>query len=219
MKRVILHWSASGYEPSAACLDAYHFIIDGAGEIVPGDWPVSANASIDPPRYAAHTRHCNTGSIGVSVAAMFGATGWPAMDPGPYPILPVQIDALAALVARLCADHRIAITRETVLTHAEVEPALGIAQRGKWDIRWLPGMDRVGGAVEIGDMLRGRIARAAAASLPASSAPPRGCEPARFVAPVGLDQAIPLLEGAIADLAAARDALDAAARPHPAKPQ
>ena len=49
------------------------------------------------------------------------------------------------------------VTPETVLTHAEVQPTLGITQRAKWDITWLPGMEKPQDPREVGDILRAKI--------------------------------------------------------------
>jgi hypothetical protein len=122
-------------------------------------------------QYAAHTLNCNTGSIGVAVAAMAGAVERP-FNPGKAPITPAQVEGLVKLVRDLCRGYGIPVTRETVLSHAEVQPTLGIKQRGKWDIAWLPGMDAPGDPVKVGDHLRGLIAAAAPPKPPASAPKP-----------------------------------------------
>lgn len=160
MDRIILHWSAGTHDVSALDRAHYHFTVDGAGNVHPGTHAPEDNAGpLKPGRYAAHTLNCNTGSIGVALAAMAGAVERP-FAPGAYPITEAQVAALVALVARLCREHRIPVTRRTVLSHAEIQPTLGIQQRGKWDIAWLPGMDRPGDPVEVGDRLRARISGA-----------------------------------------------------------
>jgi hypothetical protein len=68
-----------------------------------------------------------------------------------------QLDAMAEEVARLCIAHDIPVTRWSVLTHAEVQPTLGIAQRQKWDVLVLPGMARPGDPFEVGDRIRAMI--------------------------------------------------------------
>ena len=78
---------------------------------------------------------------------------------GSYPLTQKQLDACAVLCADLCETYKIPVSRHTVLTHAEVEPTLGIRQRGKWDITWLPGMSNTGDPVEVGDKIRGMIER------------------------------------------------------------
>ena len=62
---------------------------------------------------------------------------------GRYPITELQIDVMATFVADLCRKYRIPVTRRTVLSHAEVQPTLGFRQNAKWDISWLPGMDKL----------------------------------------------------------------------------
>ena len=159
MKRIIIHWTAGSYRPSGLDLTHYHRLIDGDGVVHVGRHPISANAGpgkLISGRYAAHTASCNTGSIGVAICAMSGATDAP-LNPGKYPIKPLQVDTLVKLIVDLCDEYGIPITRETVLTHAEVQPTLGIRQAGKWDIRWLPGMAGIGGAVEVGDIFRERV--------------------------------------------------------------
>lgn len=159
MQRIIMHWSAGAHSVSALDRQHYHFIIDSGGAVHDGDHPPEANERPVAGRYAAHTLNCNTGSIGVALAAMAGAVEAP-FSQGRYPITDAQVEALAALCARLCARYGISVTRKTVLSHAEVQPTLGIKQRGKWDIAWLPGMDRPGDPVAVGDALRARIATA-----------------------------------------------------------
>lgn len=78
---------------------------------------------------------------------------------------------MAALCAELCRQYDIPVSRTTVLTHAEVQPTLGITQRGKWDVTWLPGMSGPGAPVAVGDMLRARVV-AELAPAPQVPAPP-----------------------------------------------
>jgi hypothetical protein len=76
---------------------------------------------------------------------------------GPHPMTADQIKAGCRHVAGLAQRYGIAVTRRTILTHAEVQPTLGIKQKGKWDIRWLPDMRVIGEPVEVGDELRAII--------------------------------------------------------------
>lgn len=160
MKRIIWHWTAGGHKANATDRRHYHIIIEGDGTVVKGNSPISANAHISDPKngktYAAHTRGLNTESIGVAVAAMRGAKESP-FDTGPSPITPAQVDALVRVTADLCREYGIAVTEKTVLSHAEVQPRLGVRQRAKWDISWLPGMTRAGDPMAIGDGLRDRV--------------------------------------------------------------
>jgi hypothetical protein len=156
----------------------YHYIVEGDGTVVAGNSPVSANLRIANPNdgstYAAHTAGANTGSIGVSMAAMRGAKERP-FDPGPSPITGPQVEAFVRLVARLSVEYGIPVTPTTVLTHAEVQPNLGIPQRNKWDITWLPGRAGVSAPSVIGDhlrtLIRNEIAKEAAPPAPKAPAP------------------------------------------------
>lgn len=166
MKRIILHWTAGTNRVSPLDRQHYHYIIGGDGEVIEGDWPVSANERPTAGKYAAHTLNCNTGAIGVALAGMHGAVESP-FNAGEHPITAEQVSALWALCARLCKEFDIAVTRETVLTHAEVQPTLKIKQRGKWDITWLPTMAAPGDPISVGDILRKGIRDAM--GMPAAS--------------------------------------------------
>lgn len=154
--RIIWHWTAGTHVVSSTDKEHYHFIIGGDGGCVTGRHSPQANVSTSDGAYAAHTRNCNAGSIGVAVAGMYGATEQP-FSAGQYPIRDVQVDALVRLTADLCRKYGIPVTPRTVLSHAEVEPTLGIAQAGKWDVSWLPGMTLPSDPVTVGDTLRRRI--------------------------------------------------------------
>ncbi len=153
MKRIIIHWTGGRYDANASDRRHYHAIVQGDGSTVLGDHLPEANESTADGRYAAHTRALNTGSIGLAMAGMIHAREHP-FSAGPQPILSSQLAAFVALVADFADNYSIPITPQTVLTHAEVQPTLGVWQRGKWDITWLPGMTGPGDAVEVGDRLR-----------------------------------------------------------------
>ena len=101
---------------------------------------------------------------------MNGAVERP-FDAGRFPIRQAQVDATVRLCADLCETYDISVTPETVLTHAEVQDTLGIAQRWKWDITWLPGFSGLQPASVIGNDLRRQIndARYAGATRPAGA--------------------------------------------------
>ena len=183
MNRIVLHWTAGGHRANGTDKRAYHVIIEGDGTVVRGNSPISANSHIRNPKdgssYAAHTRGLNTGSIGVALAAMRGARERP-FSAGPSPITEAQIDVLARVCADLCKEYGIPVQRDTVLTHAEVQPTLKVAQRAKWDITWVPGMRAVGDPVAVGDGLRDRIKEKLAP--PARLAKPAPAAPSGFAA-------------------------------------
>lgn len=156
LKRIILHWTAGAGRPSALDRSHYHFLVDREGGVHNGDYAPEANIRPLRGAYAAHTLNCNTGSVGIGLCGMVGAVEKP-FSAGSAPLTVLQVEAACALARSLCRKYGISVSRETVLTHAEVQPTLGIRQRGKWDICWLPGMESVGDPVQIGDRLREKI--------------------------------------------------------------
>lgn len=156
MKRIIMHWTAGAYTPNSVDKKAYHKLIDGDGNVHDGAFPISANqAPLLKGGYAAHTLNCNTDSIGVALCAMAGAVEAP-FKAGSYPITKKQEEVLVALVRSLATQYNIPITNKTILTHAEVQTNLGIAQKNKWDITYLPSLGKTT-AKAIGDHLRAKI--------------------------------------------------------------
>ena len=161
MKRIHLHWTGGGHTPNAIDLKHYHFIVAGNGDVVHGNLAPEANLDVSDGQYVAHTRGANTGAISVALAGMLGAIERPFYE-GSAPINTDQLAAMAVLVAELCDTYKIPVTRKTVLTHAEIEPTLGIKQLGKWDITWLPGMAAPGDPIVVGDRLRDMVKAAQA---------------------------------------------------------
>ena len=159
LHRIVMHWTAGAYGDIALERRAYHVLIARDGRAVMGDYAPEANADCTDGRYAAHTRALNTGSIGLSIDAMAGAHERP-FDHGPSPITEAQVAGLVREVADLCLTYSIPVSPYSVLTHAEVQGRLGVAQKAKWDITWLPGMTAPGPATAVGDRLRADIARA-----------------------------------------------------------
>jgi hypothetical protein len=158
MLRVIVHWTAGSYAVSATDCESYHIIVGGDGKLVRGDNSIKANVSTsDSDGYAAHTKNCNSGSIGISAACMAGAQESP-FHPGAYPLTKAQWEILAQVAAELCAEYDIDVTPETVLQHGEVQANLGIAQDGKWDICKLPWSGSMS-AGEVGDEFRTMVSK------------------------------------------------------------
>jgi hypothetical protein len=155
MKRIINHWTGGTYKVSALDKKHYHVIIDGDGKWVKGDYTIEANEVTSDNDYAAHTLNCNTGSIGISCAAMAGAKE--KKTNGSYPLKEEQWEEMVRQNARFCIKYSIPVTAKTVLTHAEVEKNLGIKQRGKWDIAVLPFDESIVGAAAVGDKLRNDV--------------------------------------------------------------
>jgi hypothetical protein len=156
--RIVVHWSGGTHDVSADDRQYYHYIVSGDGRVERGLYPVRANDSTsDRDGYAAHVRYLNTGSIGVALAGMHGSRERPYY-PGAYPLTAVQWRAAVLLLVDLCEHYQIQAERRTLLTHAEVEPVLGVDQRGKWDIVVHPESGAVVAPTVVGDWMRARVA-------------------------------------------------------------
>lgn len=156
MSRIILHWSAGAHKASALDKEHYHVIVEGSGIVVKGDHDISDNVNTADGEYAAHTRGTNTGSIGVSLACMAGAIERP-FNPGKFPMTKTQWDKAMQVIAELAAFYKIPVTDKTILSHAEVQPNLGIQQAGKWDVTRLAFDPSVVGAKACGDKMRREV--------------------------------------------------------------
>lgn len=156
MSKIIVHWSAGQNKASDVDKEHYHFIVEGSGNVVRGDNSIADNVNTADGKYAAHTRGTNTGSIGVSYAGMLGAVENP-FNPGKYPITKTQWEAGIKLIAQLAKEYSIPVTDKTILTHAEVQKNLGIAQAGKWDFTRLVFAPELIGAKAVGDRMRAEI--------------------------------------------------------------
>ena len=159
LKRIVMHWTAGSNSANEIDLRHYHEIVEADGTRVLGNLRPEANESTSDGNYAAHTRAFNKDAIGLSMAGMAGAEERP-FKAGQYPLTKVQVEMFAEMVAEYAETYSIGITRENVLTHAEVQITHGIIQAGKWDITWLPGMSRPGNAIQVGDKLREMVAAA-----------------------------------------------------------
>jgi len=153
MERIVVHWTGGGHKASANDRAHYHLLIEADGNVVQGIPTIDLNQRPARKGYAAHTLRCNSGSIGVSLCCMAGAIEAP-FHPGVAPMTKTQWDALPHVLAALCKFYQIPVTPQTVLSHAEVQPTLGIAQKQKWDITRLPFGPAVVGARAVGEIFR-----------------------------------------------------------------
>lgn len=162
MNRITGHHAASGYTPSKEALKAYHRVINGDGEVIAGNHSISDNAPgrpLTPGTYAAHTWKLNSGNIGVAILAMRNAQ-WANPSGGTNPVLLRQVDAYCKEVATLAIDYNITSDRRFILTHAEVQPTLGVTQKNKWDFDYDPRYrSKSRDPIAIGDELRQEISR------------------------------------------------------------
>jgi hypothetical protein len=147
LTRIHMHWTGGGHTANATDRKSYHVVIEGSGkEII--CHPEAARL--------AHTLNANGGAIGISMACMAGAVERP-FSWGSAPMISAQLHGMAKAAARLARQYDIPITRYSVLTHAEVQPVLGIKQRNKIDIMCLPGMNEMQDPIKIGDKIRAII--------------------------------------------------------------
>lgn len=153
---IVFHWTAGAGMASGLDRTHYHYLVQRDGSVAAGTLKPEANINTADARYSAHTLGANSGRIGVAMCGMMGAVERP-FNAGSAPISRVQVTAMCRLLADLCRQYQIPVTRQTVLSHAEVQPTLGIRQRGKWDVAWLPGMTTVGDPVVIGDRIRADV--------------------------------------------------------------
>lgn len=128
VRRCILHWTAGLPEPTALDKRHYHLLIRQDGAAVRGNTPIGSVAS--------HTRLLNTGSVGIAVCGMLGAT--PRGHYGPYPLTAVQVERMTQGVAEVCHAYELAVTERTVLCHSEAWRVYRRPQLGKFDIDVLP---------------------------------------------------------------------------------
>jgi len=161
--RLHLHWTAGAPGIIPLERDHYNYVVDDKACVWAGSHPPEAQTPDNIKRgskyYAAHTLNANSYAIGLAIDAMANAVEVP-FDPGNNPITQAQLDSAIMFSASLCKKYGIPVERDRVLTHAEVQPTLGIKQNNKWDIMWLPGMAKPGKALEVGDHLRALIKEA-----------------------------------------------------------
>lgn len=158
MSRIHVHWTAGGYKANATDRQHYHVLVEGDGKLVRGNPSIKLNQA--PVKKgsgsAAHTRSGNSGAIGVSMCCMRGAVERP-FNPGPSPMTKVQWDVMVEAVAQLAARYKIPVTDKSILTHAEVQPNLGIKQSGKWDVAILAFDRSFDTPRKVGDRLRAEV--------------------------------------------------------------
>lgn len=159
MTRIHVHWTGGSYLANKTDLNAYHILIEGNGRVVRGNKSIAANAPGSALKAASHTLGANTGAIGVSMCCMAGAVEKP-FSAGRYPTTRAQWDNAMEVIAILARRYEIPVTPITILTHAEVEPNLGIRQKNKWDIVCLAFDDSIAvGCQQIGRLMRLKIAQ------------------------------------------------------------
>ena len=155
MTAIVEHWTGGGHRANPTDLGSYHVLTEGDGTPRYGV-DIARNSGGAHAGYAAHTRGANTNRIGHSMCGMLGAREVP-FDPGSQPLTLVQWNRHVLAAADLCEVYRIAVARDKLLFHAEVQPTLGITQNGKWDVVRLPFDDSVRGSRAVGDRFRDEV--------------------------------------------------------------
>ena len=152
-KEVILHWTASGYNPNQVDCKAYHYLIDGQGKLHYGYFKPEDNLDCNDGKYAQHCGGGNTGRIGIAFCGMNGYS--PSHPYTCYPINITQVEAVCKLTAEILIKYNLPSNK--VRTHAE----FGIdnpntSSHGKIDIHTLC-YNNIKGYKEVGDLLRKKI--------------------------------------------------------------
>lgn len=155
MIAIVEHWTGGGHKANATDLSSYNVLTEGDGAVRYGV-DIRLNSGSLKTGYAAHTRAANTNRIGHSMCGMMGAVEHP-WNPGRAPLTLVQWNRQVLAAADMSEVYRIAVARDKLLFHAEVQGTLGIAQNGKWDVIRLPFDDSVRGARAIGDRFRDEV--------------------------------------------------------------
>lgn len=154
--RTITHWTGGGGKANDLDKKHYHTLTEHDGNIVAGNETLEDNIVTSDGDYAAHTLRLNTRSGGFAMAGMLGAVENP-FDAGSSPINEKQFEAHCAHLAKVHTEQALPVNGRTCLTHAEVEPTLGVKQDGKWDLTRLPFKPEIRGAIPVGDYMRERV--------------------------------------------------------------
>jgi hypothetical protein len=153
LTRLHLHWTAGGHKANATDRRAYHALFEGDAKVI---------FSASPEVRRSHTLNANGGAIGLSMCCMAGAQEQP-FNPGAAPMTVLQLHAMCEQAAVWSLAFDIPVSPWSILTHAEVQPTLGIKQRNKWDVTWIPGMPATADPINVGnrirDIIRAKLAK------------------------------------------------------------
>lgn len=159
VRGIVWHWTAGAKGLIDLELKAYNFLHDVEGNTYDGKATIAEQVMYDWRRGigASHTRSMNTGWLGQSLDAMAGAKQTKPITWGSNPITWEGIDAMLEQSADLVEEYDIPVSKWTTLSHAEVQPTLGVRQKWKWDYVVLPGDSVSRDPVEVGNILRKRM--------------------------------------------------------------
>lgn len=148
LHRLHWHWTVGWHKANSTDRQHYHFLFEGDGH------EIEANPVL---KVLAHTKNANSGALGLSLCGMVGAVERP-FNPGPEPITEAAVAAMIRRSALLAINYDIPVSRWSTLTHAEIQPTLGVAQRQKWDVNYHPGLTAPTDPITAGDWFRARLA-------------------------------------------------------------
>lgn len=153
---VVWHWTAGSKGIVSVERRAYNALVDEEGGVHDGEFRPESQATYAVGRAASHTLNANSHRAGISMDCMAGAKERP-LNWGSHPMTENHITGMLEETGLWCRRFGIIPSKFTTLSHAEVQPTLGIKQRFKWDVTCLPGMKAVDDPVKIGDHLRERL--------------------------------------------------------------
>ena len=170
--KIVVHWTAGGHKANSVYIAAYHFLVEGDGNIVKGSHSVWNNSVTNMNKinrrtgnYAHHTGGGNTGAIGVALCGMYGYIS--PYKVGKYPLKKAQCEAAFALLAKLCKDYK--IDDKNVITHWEFAKAHpSSTSAGKIDITYLPPYPDVA-SNQVGGFIRNRVRGILGVPLPTTN--------------------------------------------------
>ena len=137
INKIYLHWTAGQYNQ---IFNSYHYCITGNGEV---------HKMGEPEEIKSHTWLRNTDAIGIALCCGYGA-GIMLKEDGSYsvswgfcPPTFTQVTVMGILIADLCEKYKIPITKDNILTHAEVALLDGYSIYDndpdmRWDLITLP---------------------------------------------------------------------------------
>lgn len=135
MYKIIIHHTAGTYTANICDKEHYHYIIEGTGQIVKGNYSIHDNDNCKDGKYAAHTYLGNTKSIGIALACNHKFNLSNPKNSTMYPITILQYRSLIKLCQRLKREYNVQLSN--IYTHYEFDKSKNIKQ-GKIDITYLP---------------------------------------------------------------------------------
>lgn len=174
VNHIYLHWTGEGYEQPD---DTYHLCVDRLGQV----YICCQNFTEE----KDHTWLRNQGALSIALCCGAGARCWvpgvgnprlvwgvteitdstPShcgkIDFGSAPPTQPQIEKMAKLVAILCKELELPVSRDTVTTHCEAAfrdgygPGSGDTE-ACWDLWFLPDPDHFGKLAPGGELIRGK---------------------------------------------------------------